>query len=130
MRLPIRGRDILVYSNVDNPSRDSDSGDFYGNTKGENRHHGDACGSASTVAGPGRSSASRTKAPSVTHRLSPGDRERLARAGSTCSSMSMQGNFPFGSLRFNLSWLLQGKSTGDGTIPEEFSSGGEDSNPG
>ena len=32
--------------------------------------------------------------------------------------------------RFNLSWLLQGKSTGDGTIPEEFSSGGEDSNPG
>jgi len=120
VRLPIRGRDILLYSNCDNPSRDSDSGDFYGAKKDENRHHGTVWVSFDG---------------GTTWPL-----KRLAHAGAFCYSSLTAGRpgtpsegsiylffdvhakkLPVRVARFNLSWLLRGESTGDGTIPEEFS---------
>ncbi len=119
VRLPIEGRDILLYSNCDNPNRDSDPDDFYGAKKGGNRHHGTVWVSFDG---------------GKTWPL-----KRLAHADVFCYSSLTAGRpgtpsegwiylffdvhaerDPLRVARFNLSWLLQGESTGDGTIPEEF----------
>ncbi|WP_153559288.1 exo-alpha-sialidase [Roseimaritima sediminicola] len=100
VRLPIRGRDILVYSNCDSPSG-RHHGTVWASFDGGQTwplkrlvHEGDFAYSSLAAGRPG------TPSEGMIYLHFESDGSKVA--------------------RFNLSWLLGGKPTGDGTVPEQF----------
>lgn len=100
VRLPVKGKDILVYSNCDSPKGRS-HGTVWGSFDGGKTwpikrlvYDGDFAYSSMTAGRPG----------------TPGEGQIYLHFESNGSRVA----------RFNLSWLLHGRSTGDGTVPPDF----------
>jgi len=103
VRLPVRGRDILIFSNIESP---------------EGRHHGTVWASFD---GGATWPIKRLvyDGPFAYSSLNAG---RPGTASNGWIYLLFEGGPKGGATmaRFSLSWLLQGESTGDGTLPEEF----------
>lgn len=118
VRLPFAGRDILLYSNSDNPKREIKPGDdpFYGN-EADSRIRGTVWvsfdGGASwplkRLVNEGRFSYSS---------LAAGRPGTPSDGWIYCYWDVHSGKEPIRMARFNLAWLLQGEPTGDGYIPK------------
>ncbi len=111
-RLPVRGRDILLYSNSDSPGRDSNVSEANSRNHGtvwvsfdggrtwplkRLVHEGPFCYSALSAGRPG------TPSEGWIYLYFDVHAEKFRR--------------PIRVARFNLSWLLQGEPTGDGELP-------------
>ncbi|MEE9602606.1 MAG: sialidase family protein [Thermoguttaceae bacterium] len=104
-RLPIRGRDILVYSNCDSPNRDRKDVTVWGSFDGAKTwpikrriFEGPSAYSSLTAGRPGTPS-----------------------EGWICILLEGSKKHRYGAAqlaRFNLSWLLKGEKTGDGAVPD------------
>lgn len=100
VRLPVKGKDILIYSNCDSP---------------KGRHHGTVWASFD--------GGKTWPVKRLVHEGSFAYSSLTAGRPGTPSDGSIYLHFESGGskvARFNLSWLLSGKTTGDGTVPEEL----------
>jgi len=104
VRLPIRGRDILVYSNVDSPTKQRKDVTVWASFDGAKTwpikrrvFEGPSAYSSMTVGRPGTPS------------------EGWIYILLECGKKHRYGGGSLG--RFNLTWLLKGKKTGDGELP-------------
>jgi sialidase-1 len=100
VRLPVRGRDILIYSNIESPS---------------GRHHGHVWASLDG----GKTWPVKRLVHDGAFAYSSLDAGRPGTAGEGWIYLLFEGGPKGGGTlaRFNLSWVLQGEKTGDGVLP-------------